>query len=87
MKYRFSYENEPRLTDADRELFSHGDYDCQRLFKTKEGQIAALLQNRKGTCMPWKVVYGFSEVMFKTQQEAMDFCSQRFQPVQKESER
>jgi len=87
MKYRFSYEKEPRLTDVDRELFSHGDYDCQRLFRAKEGQVAALLQNRKCACMPWKVVYGFSEVMFKTQQEAMDFCSQRFQPVQKESER
>lgn len=78
MNHKFYYGNEPTFTEADRENFSRGSYECKALMKDHKGQPVAISRNTDPGFPVWKVEYGFSCVVFATYDEAMAFCKGRF---------
>lgn len=78
MNHKFYYGSDPTFTDADREDFSRGGYECKALMKDGKGQPVAISQNTDPDFPVWKVEYGYSCVIFATYDEAMAFCKGRF---------
>lgn len=78
MIHRFIYQKKPVYTQADAAMFSRGDFTCIRLFLTKNSKPVALSEGNNKAQYKWRVQYGFSCVVFKTYQEAIDFCRERF---------
>ncbi len=75
---RFIYQQKPVYTQADTALFSKGDFTCIRLYLTKKGKPVALSEGNSAAHYKWRVQYGFSCVVFKTYEEAVRFCRERF---------
>ena len=78
MKYHFYYGAKPEFNKADLENFSGGDYECCDLMKDGKGQPVLILKNTKADCPVWKVMYGFSTVVFSSFDEAKAFCNKHF---------
>ena len=76
MTFKFNYSKGPKMSAQDAKNYSHGNYECRRLWQTMKGQPVAIFQNTDNDV--WKVQYGFSSVFFGTYDEAMQFCRQRF---------
>ncbi len=76
MRYNFFYGTTPRLTEKDAEMFSRGDYQCQRLLQTRGGSPVIVLRNTVSDI--WMVQNGFSSVYFGDYSEAMAYCRTRF---------
>ena len=57
--------------------FSDRNYEGIQLRKTKEGMPVIISQSRKTAPLMWKVSYGFSQIFFRTFDEAIEFCSSR----------
>ena len=75
---RFIYQQKPVYTQTDTALFSKGDFTCIRLYLTKKGKPVALSEGNSAAHYKWRVQYGFSCVVFKTYEEAVRFCRERF---------
>ena len=43
--HRFYYRTGMKLTNADKQMFSHGNYTCKELFQTSTGMPVAILQH------------------------------------------
>ena len=78
MIHRFIYQQKPVYTQADTALFSKGGFTCIRLYLTKKGKPVALSEGNSAAHYKWRVQYGFSCVVFKTYEEAVRFCRERF---------
>jgi len=57
--------------------FSDRNYEGIQLRKTKEGMPVIISQSRKTAPLMWKVSYGFSQIFFRTFDEAIEFCGSR----------
>lgn len=76
MKKRFFYGTEPKLCENDKPRFSRGNCVCKHLFQTLKGAPVAISQNSENGI--WQVEYGFSCVVFQTEDDALAFCKKRF---------
>jgi hypothetical protein len=57
--------------------FSDRNYEGIQLRKTKEGMPVIISQSKKTAPLMWKVSYGFSQIFFRTFDEAIEFCGSR----------
>ena len=73
MRFRFFHGGNAIYSTKD---FDTKNYECQKLFKTKGGKPVALSKHK--TMDMWKVTYNFSTVMFRSYDEAVTFCNERF---------
>ena len=76
MRFPVFYGTKPKLSINDLDNFSRGDYKCRILLQTKRGAPVAISEH-KDTGI-WKVSHGFSNVVFGTKAEALDYCKGRF---------
>lgn len=72
------YGTKPKLTEKDKTMFSRGKFECKALFKNSKGNPVVLSQCKDPAFPIWKVECGFSCFVFKTYDEAMDFCKGRY---------
>ena len=75
---RIFYGPKPKFTDADRESFNRGKYECKMLLQNKGGQPVVISKCMEGDIRAWKVEYGFSTLVFATYEEALAYCRGRF---------
>ena len=54
--------------------FSDKTHDGVQLRKTPNEKLVLIMHSRKSSPMDWKVVWQFSEVYFRTFEEAVAFC-------------
>lgn len=78
MKYKVFYGAAPHLTDSDKAMFSRKGYRCETLLQNHKGMPVAVSRSTDPGPAIWKVEYGFSCILFGTQDEAMAFCRERF---------
>ena len=78
MKHKFFYGAEPAFTEADKQNYSRGGYECRALMKDQKGGPVVISQSTDPDFPVWKVEYGFSCVVFGSYNEAMAFCQGRF---------
>lgn len=76
MRFPVFYGTKPKLSMNDLDNFSRGDYKCRILLQTKRG-VPVAISEHKDTGI-WKVSHGFSNVVFGTKAEALDYCKGRF---------
>lgn len=57
--------------------YSDKNYDGIELRKDRKGMPVVISRSRKTAPMMWKVSYGFSQIFFRTFDEAVEFCSSR----------
>lgn len=76
MRFPVFYGTKPKLSMNDLDNFSRGDYKCRILLQTKRGAPVTISEH-KDTGI-WKVSHGFSNVVFGTKAEALDYCKGRF---------
>ena len=78
MKYKFYYGEKPKFTDADLDNYSSDSYECRDMMKDSKGKPVLILENSQAKTPIWKVIYGFSTVVFSTYDEVKAFCKGRF---------
>lgn len=66
--------------------FSDRNYEGIQLRKTKQGMPVIISQSRKTAPLMWKVSYGFSQIFFRTFDEAIEFCGSRGMDMVKDQE-
>ena len=57
--------------------YSDRNYEGVQLRKTKKGTPVIISRSKKTSPMEWKVSYGFSQIFFRTFDEAIEFCGSR----------
>lgn len=78
MKRKITYGSKPKFTANDKDIFSHGNYDCHFLLQNRKGQPVAVSQSKDPDFPVWKVEYGCSCLVFGSYAEAMAYCKGRF---------
>ena len=78
MNYKIIYGTGVKLTDADKDMFSKGKFECRHLLQTLKGKPVAVSHCSDPDEDYWKVEYDYSCVVFATEQDALDFCKRRF---------
>ena len=78
MLHKIYYGSMPKLTQRDAKMFSRGKYDCKLLLQKPNGMPVALSQCKDPDFPVWRIDYGFSTLIFKTYDEAIDYCKGRF---------
>ena len=63
--------------------FSDRSYDGIQLRKARNGMPVIIMQSKRTAPLMWKVVYGFSEVYFRSFAEAVEFCNSRGMEIMK----
>ena len=63
--------------------FSDGNYEGIQLRRAKDGMTVIITKSRKTAPLMWRVVYGFSEVYFRTFSDAVEFCNSRGMEIMK----
>lgn len=67
------------------ENYGNSLYDGIQLREDSEKKPVIIMRSRKESPFMWKVVYGFSQVFFRSFSEAVDFCNSRgFRQVKKQ---
>lgn len=56
---------------------SDKNYEGVETGSTAKEFPVVILHSKESKPLPWKVVYGFSQVYFRSFAEAMDFCNSR----------
>ncbi len=72
------YGSKPKLTNADKAQFSHGNYLCHTLLQTTNGQPVIISCHKDPEFQVWKVEYGIFCSFFGSYDEAMAYCKGRF---------
>ncbi len=54
--------------------FSDKNYDGIQLRGSKKDNIVLIMHSKKTSPMEWKVAYGFSQIFFRSFEEAVAFC-------------
>ena len=57
--------------------FSDRNHEGIQVRRTKEGEPVIISKSRKTAPLEWKVSYGFSQIFFRTFEEAVNFCGSR----------
>lgn len=81
MRNRFYYGIDMKLTNADKQMFSHGNYTCKELFQTRTGMPVAILQHNDPDFPVWKITYGFSCLVFGSYELALEYCKGKFRTL------
>jgi hypothetical protein len=69
------------------EDFSNGRYDGVQLRSDGKKNPVVIMHSKQTDPLRWKVVYGFSQVFFRSFAEAVEFCNSRgFQLVKDQVE-
>ncbi len=67
--------------------FSNDRYDGVELRSDRKQNPVVIMRSRQTDPLNWKVVYGFSQVFFRTFAEAVEFCNSRsFQLIKEQME-
>ena len=64
--------------------FSDKAYDGVEMRCTDKGLPVVIMHSKETAPLMWKVVYGFSQVYFRSFAEAVDFCNSRGMKIMKE---
>lgn len=68
------------------ENYSSRTYDGIQLREDRRKMPVLIMRSREANPFGWKVVYGFSQVFFRSFSEAVDFCNSRgFRLVKKQN--
>lgn len=81
MRNRFYYGIDMKLTNADKQMFSHGNYTCKELFQTSTGMPVAILKHNDPEFPVWKITYGFSSLVFGSYELALEYCKGKFRTL------
>ena len=81
MRYKFYFGNEKKLTAADKQMFNHGNYTCRELFQTSTGMPVAILKHNDPEFPVWKIVHGFSCMVFGSYDLALEYCKGKFRTL------
>lgn len=57
--------------------FSDKNYEGIQLRQFRKGMPVIISKSRKTTPLEWKVSYGFSQIFFRTFDEAIEFCDSK----------
>ena len=79
--YRDSKDKMPHMKASD---YSTAAYDAVELRSGKKQTPVIIMHSKRTTPLMWKVVYGFSEVFFRSFAEAVEFCNSRGFKIVKE---
>ena len=67
--------------------YSTAAYDAVELRSGQKQDPVIIMRSKRTAPLMWKVVYGFSEVFFRSFAEAVEFCNSRgFQLVKEQME-
>ncbi len=69
----------PKVSDYDSE-----EYDAVELRSDRKENPVVIMHCKQTAPLTWKVVYGFSEVYFRSFAEAVEFCNTRGFKLMKE---
>lgn len=75
---RIYYGSDFHLSESDKSIFNHGNYICRTLLQTRQGAPVAVMQNVSDNIPVWKIVYGYSCIVFPTYEDAMAYCRNKF---------
>ena len=64
--------------------FSTDHYDGIQVRKRRDGKPVLVMKSRNDAPLPWMVEYGFSQIYFRSFDEAIKFCSSRGMQLVKE---
>jgi len=79
------YEKDSRLPlYAKASDLSDEHYDGIQMRKSRDGHPVIVMRSKKSAPLPWKVAYGFSEIYFRSFEEAINFCNSRGMQLVKE---
>lgn len=67
-------DNKPRMKASD---FSTPLYDAVELRADRKENPVIIMHCKRTDPLRWKVIYGFSQVFFRTFAEAVEFCNTR----------
>ena len=82
--YRDSNAKVPHIKTSD---YSTAAYDAVELRSGQKQDPVIIMHSKRTAPLMWKVVYGFSEVFFRSFAEAVEFCNSRgFQIVKEQVE-
>ena len=81
MRFRFFYGTEVKLTEADKQCFSKGKFECRHLMQTLKGRPVVISHCTDPDEDYWKVEYDYSLIVFPTEEDALDFCRRRFRDL------
>lgn len=74
----------PRMKASD---YNTAAYDAVELRSGQKQDPVIIMRSKRTAPLMWKVVYGFSEVFFRSFAEAVEFCNSRgFQLVKEQME-
>lgn len=76
MRHKIYYGMNPNIRNYRPQDFSERKYDCHYLFQTGRGMPVAVSKHKEKDF--WKVQFGFSTVVFRTEAEALAYCKGRF---------
>ena len=65
------------------EDFSTDTHRSVSLGVDRSDRIVTIMQSRETKPLSWKVVYGMSQIYFRTFADAMDFCTSRGMEIMK----
>ena len=66
------------MESMDADDFTDDKYIGRILMRHPGGKVAVLMESRKLTPFPWRVVYGSTVLHFETRKDALDYCHERF---------
>lgn len=79
------YDTDSRLPLYAKAADLSGDrYDGIQMRKSRDGYPVIVMRGKNTAPLPWKVAYGFSEIYFRSFEEAIDFCNSRGMKLVKE---
>lgn len=81
MRHKFYFGNEQKLTAADKQMFNHGNYTCKELFQTSTGMPVVILKHNDPEFPVWKIVHGFSCMVFGSYDLALEYCKGKFRTL------
>ncbi len=76
MKYSVTYGGKPKLIKDQKDVPGHKGYDLKDYYRASDGSPVILLCSKDNGI--WKVCHGFSEIVFGSEDEAADYCKERF---------
>ncbi len=66
------------LESMDADDFTDDKYTGRTLMRHPGGMMAVLMQSKEIVPYPWRIVYGFTALYFKTRKEALDYCHEHY---------
>ena len=69
---------------VDAASFSDKNFDGVEVRKAPGGMPVIIMRSKKTAPLMWRVIYGFSQIYFRSFAEAVDFCNRRGMKLMKE---